>query len=119
MAQSWRFERTSSPTTSHWIARFPAYRPSTKWSARSGTEASEPRGPGGDARAESSSLDAGVGDVGQPAVIDGKADEAWNKCPVYNLANSLYAKPSSDKDLSATYQAMWDKPILCPGGCDG
>jgi RNA polymerase sigma factor (sigma-70 family) len=43
-----------------------------------------------------------------PPVIDGDEDAIWSVAPKYKLTNVIYSLPSSPKDLSADFRAMWD-----------
>ena len=45
-------------------------------------------------------------------VIDGKAEDIWSKAQKLSLDNRIFSPPSSEEDLSADYQAMWDKDNL-------
>jgi len=45
----------------------------------------------------------------QPPAMDGTIGDAWKAAPQYKLENVFYTPPASSNDLSASYQAMWDR----------
>ncbi len=59
-----------------------------------------------------STMSAVIPHTDNPPVIDGKAEDTWSKSPKLSLDNKIYAAPSSKEDLSANYQALWDKDNL-------
>ena len=55
---------------------------------------------------------ASVKKAGKAPVIDGKVDDCWAKAEKYTIKHSLYESPSSEKDLSAYFQTMYDNENL-------
>jgi hypothetical protein len=55
---------------------------------------------------------ASIKKTGKAPVIDGKVDDCWAKAEKYKIKNSLYESPSSEKDLSAYFQTMYDNDNL-------
>ena len=55
---------------------------------------------------------ANVKKTDQAPIIDGKVDNCWAEAEKFKLKNSYYESPSSENDLSAYFQTMYDNDNL-------
>jgi hypothetical protein len=53
-------------------------------------------------------IPATIAPAAQAPVIDGEVDDVWNSARPLNLSHVIYEPPTSPKDLSAEYKALWD-----------